>query len=708
MYKFDKIDKGSLTKLYSEFGFRLKEIGSMIGVSEDAVFKRIKKYGIPTNSKNKEKSNIEVLFTGKRKDKKKALSDEELLRLCKIGYSDAAIGEMFNMTGEGIAYRRKKLSISLSIKFNVTKDYIKKFKETPKEILEYDYYNLNQEEFSNKYNISKIIWRPHLKKLNVVGKEIYRIESYPPFNKKQRSLIIGGLLGDGSVSGGKRYYEYHSNKQKLYLLKKYEILKPYSSRIVPSDDGTGLRFSTVHHSNFLEFYNVFYEKGLEGKLIPVDFIKDNWHNDILAYWFFDDGYYNDESNAFSIYNKSPYPEHLSELVTHFLEDHYGWRFHYNTSTFQLTFSKEFYKDFVDILLQVATPDLYYKIPEKFLTDEMARSAMVDVSIHKKIYPKIYRKLKDPIEKKSLEGLLYGQLKNRSFPYINFTVERRVYLLNMFKENKGFKINGNELICETNGMNLCEYYFPNIYECRKKGFKSSIELWAKNEFIQRLVKNRLNYADRLTDSSLRIGIKILSKTVSNFKPTIAKFLYQKYAVNGKVFDYSCGFGSRMLAALSLNLEYVGCEPNLKTLENLKKFGGFLKDRTKGSFLVVEDGSEEFIYKNDYFSFAFSSPPFFDYEVYSQDPGQSIIKYPLYEDWLIKFWKKTIENCYSALISGGYFGVCVSMNQHEDLIEKTKKFCQELKLNLIAEYKALYKQLFHKDNKKYDLIMIFQKN
>jgi hypothetical protein len=704
MYKFDKINKESLTKLYSEYGFRLKEIGSMVGISEDAVFKRIKQYGISTNPRGKELLDVEVLFTGKKKDKRKALSGEELLRLCKIGYSDAAIGKMFNMTGEGIAYRRKKFNIPLSIKANETKDNIEKLKETSKTVLEKDYYDLNQEEFSKKYKISKIVWRPYLKSAGIIGKEVHRIEKYPPFNSEQRSLIIGGLLGDGSVSEGTRYYESHSNKQKLYLFKKNKILEPFSSKISPCDNNTGLRLSTIHHPNFLEFHKVFYEERSKGKLIPVDFIKDNWHDYILAYWFFDDGYYNDETNEFSIYNKSPYPEQLLKLVQ-FLESHYGWRFHYSTSTFQLTFSKEFYKDFVDILLQVATSDLYYKIPEAFLTDEMAQSVMI-YAPPKNLYPKFYRKLKGSTEKRVMEGLLYRQLRNRSFPYVHFTLERRIYLLNLFKKNEGFKIKGDKLICGTHGMNLCEYYFPNIYECRKKNFRSPVELWVEDGFIQRLVKNRLNYADRLTDSSLRTGIKILSKAVSNFKPVIAKFLYQKYVTNGKVFDYSCGFGSRMLAALSLDMEYVGCEPNLKTLENLKKFGEFLKDRTKGSFIVTKEGSEEYIYKNEYFSFAFSSPPFFDYEIYSQDPGQSIIKYPFYEDWLIKFWRKTIENCYTALIPGGCFGICISMNQHEDLIKKTKEYCHVLGLSFVTEYKALYKQLFH-SNEKYDLIMIYKK-
>jgi hypothetical protein len=284
-YTFNSINKETLLKLYTEFGIRAREIGSIVGVSEDAILKRLKQYEIPTNSREKDRLSVEILYTGKRKDKKKELSEQELYRLCKLGYTDEAIGSLYNMTGEGIAYRRKKNGIFLSIKNNDTKNNIDLLKDTSKEILEDDYYNSTQKEFSNKYSISKTVWRPHLKKLGIKNKELYRIENYPPFNKEQRNLIIGSLLGDGSVSQGSRYYESHSIKQRFYLLKKHRILEPYSNELFSCDEGSGLRFNTIFHPNFLEFYNIFYEKGIEGKLIPVDFIKNNWSDSILAYWY---------------------------------------------------------------------------------------------------------------------------------------------------------------------------------------------------------------------------------------------------------------------------------------------------------------------------------------------------------------------------------------------------------------------------------------
>jgi hypothetical protein len=704
-YTFEVINKESLLKLYSEFGFRAKDIGFIVGVSEDAILKRLQQYDISTNPRTKEKLSVDVFFLGKKKDKRKNLSDEELLRLCKEGQTDAAIGKLFNLTGEGVAYRRKKIGFEVSDKFNETDQLVEKLNKIDNCILAYDYYNLSQKNFSLKYGVSKTLWRPILKKRGILNKSEYRIIKYPPITEEQNILIIGSLLGDGSVSGGNFFYEYHSRKQEQYLRRKSRILQPYTARVTEDKVDDGYRLSTVHHPNFRIYFNLFYEKGVDGKLIPLEFIKKNWHDHILAYWFFDDGYYDDENNAFTIANKCPYPEQAIELVA-FLESVYHWGFKckIGTGVYWISFSKAFYEPFVEILFQIITPDLYYKIPEQFLSPDMA---LLAIETTDRICPKFYRKIESPIEKLKLESKLITELSSRSFPYSVYTQERVFYLFQIFKNHGGFNLKNNIIESSTLGMDLCETFFPNIYEARRKGNKSPVELWGDPLFRQRLALNRLNHASRLTDSSLRTGIKLLTKTVSNFKPAIAKFLYQKYALNGRVFDYSCGFGSRMLAAMSLDMEYVGCEPNLKTFDNLNKFGGFLKEKTKGNFFVTDKGSEETVYKRNYFSFAFSSPPFFDYEIYSQDLGQSIIKFPVYEDWIFKYWKKTIENSFQAVIPGGYFGVCVSINKHEHIIKSTKDFCTEIGLKLVEEYKAPYKQLFQDNKDKYDLISIFKK-
>jgi DNA modification methylase len=72
----------------------------------------------------------------------------------------------------------------------------------------------------------------------------------------------------------------------------------------------------------------------------------------------------------------------------------------------------------------------------------------------------------------------------------------------------------------------------------------------------------------------------------------------------------------------------CEPS----ENLMKHTGFSNK-----------------YRN-YFDAVFFSPPYYELELY---PGknQSTTQYKTYEEWLEKYWLKTIQLCHHVLKSGG---------------------------------------------------------
>lgn len=304
-YNFNKIDRETLVTLYSEYGLRMKEIGALVGVSEDAILKRIKIYGIPTNLRDKVRQDVVVTFSGKRKDKKKELTGEVLRSMCNSGMSDEEIGKLFNLSGHGVSFRRDLLGITVSDKYNSTREALKKFEATDRATIVQDYYGMNQYDFSEKYGISKTLWRPLLKKMGITDKSLQRVLNYPPLTEEQRTMIIGSLLGDGSVSGETYFYESHSLKQKRYLESKVKLLGPYISRVVPCDGGAGLRLSTVHHPVFKEFYQVFYKDGVKGKAIPLEYLNNNWNDDIISYWYFDDGYLDDETGEITIANKCP-------------------------------------------------------------------------------------------------------------------------------------------------------------------------------------------------------------------------------------------------------------------------------------------------------------------------------------------------------------------------------------------------------------------
>lgn len=334
IFKFSELTEEVLDKLYQEFGFTAKEIGGFVGLGESSILLRLKKLSGKKQIKRAlVRSNVSVEYTGKSKIKKDELTKEKLEELYNLGKTDKAIGDFYGLTGEGVAYRRKKFGINVQQKFSEKRQAFENLKKTPKDQLMKDYYNLNYSEFSKKYSLSRTVWFPYLRSLGIQDKDINRIQSYPTLTKEQNSLIIGSLLGDAGITREFSLYESHSLKQEEYLRSKYRILKPYSARIVPCDEGSGLRMNTISHPNFKIYRELFYDSKYEGKMIPVDFIMENWDDFILATWFFDDGYIDDTLGEITIANKCPLKLEIDNLVER-INNHYGWKIHSGTQGYK--------------------------------------------------------------------------------------------------------------------------------------------------------------------------------------------------------------------------------------------------------------------------------------------------------------------------------------------------------------------------------------
>jgi len=676
-YSFDKLDEESLRQLYSTHGLRCREIGSLVGVTEDAVFKLLRKYGIPTNPKSVGRSDVRVAYTGKKKGLRKLLTDDVLKGFCEQGLSDEEIGRRFGLTGPGVAYRRKRIGLLATDKFSKTRNASERLVSMSTDELRSMYHSMTNDAFSEKVGLSKTVWLPVLRQRGIGPKEDWRQGQYPALTKEQRFLIIGGLLGDGGIDRSPRYYETHSAKQKDYLRSKMVALEPYSNRIMKDHDRNEFRINTVTHPAFAEFREAFYTDGVPGKAVPLKFIEENWDDRILGYWFLDDGSYDDERRQMSIANFCGDRSQIERFVG-WLEDRYGWGF--SLSGHNVTVSKSHYRDFFRIVLGVATPDMYYKIPEDFLSaEEVARvSALVGDP-----RPKFYRLSPDPV-KSAMEDTLFRRYWGKPFPYMSLSAKRAEYLASSFKRSSIIRDEGGVLAHSSAGMILCEGFFPNMYSASRKGHASPVDLWRDESFMRGYVRNRLEHADRVGEASMRRGFKAMRLCVSNFKPSVARFVFYRYGANGRVLDYSGGYGSRMLGAMSLGMDYVCVEPCSETASNLERFGSFLRPVVGGRFDVVKSGSEGFGPKPGAFSVAFSSPPYFDYERYSDESTQSVAKFPDYRRWIEGYWDPTVRNCIGSLAPGGVFSVCLSERSCAPLIEDTIRLCKSVGFHLFEKF------------------------
>ena len=180
--------------------------------------------------------------------------------------------------------------------------------------------------------------------------------------------------------------------------------------------------------------------------------------------------------------------------------------------------------------------------------------------------------------------------------------------------------------------------------------------------------------RLGVFNIRKSLKIFSgaQSVSNFRPTIARYIYMTYCEAGAtVLDPCMGYGGRLLGSIvsPTIYSYHGVDPCVKTYDGNCRLDVELNESSHNKFFNVpfEDFTTTMLY-----DFVFTSPPYFDLEKYSDEPTQSYIRYPHYDEWVKGFLEPLIKKSYGYLKKGRYFAI----NVHgEKLIKEIKRLCEE---------------------------------
>lgn len=209
------------------------------------------------------------------------------------------------------------------------------------------------------------------------------------------------------------------------------------------------------------------------------------------------------------------------------------------------------------------------------------------------------------------------------------------------------------------------------ECMFKccGKKTKISPWdclESDELMEEILhyinsKPKFFTGDEITNikSCFRNSMSWVRK-VANFPCRTARDIYTRYATKGQTLnclDTSCGFGSRMSAVLLSGHNYCGFDPNEELMKQLKSYQKFLKENNVISNEqrcgLYCQGSE--IHRPELdglFDVAFTSPPYFNLEKYSNDNSESTKNYNNYSVWVKNFVYPTVQNIYHYLKIGGY--------------------------------------------------------
>ena len=283
-------------------------------------------------------------------------------------------------------------------------------------------------------------------------------------------------------------------------------------------------------------------------------------------------------------------------------------------------------------------------------------------------------------------IIFKYYRERGFPH--YTVREDEKYTHMKKLRK-FDIDtifiDNQIIQTMHCLRLAWNYFPHWVEVQCGSSKMPpMGYFNDDTMLKGIIRKtwiwQLNYGrNRFTENRFRQCLKLYqgSQGVSNFRPTAAKVIYEKFG-GETIWDMSCGWGGRLLGFLasSNTKHYIGTEPSSKTYDGLmemKKDFSYLGKQVD----IYKLGSEVYVPEKESLDLCFTSPPYFDTEKYSDEDTQSYKKFPSEDKWVDGFLRKTIDNCYYGLKKNGYMLMNIANTpKYKFIEEQTVKISKEL--------------------------------
>ena len=300
--------------------------------------------------------------------------------------------------------------------------------------------------------------------------------------------------------------------------------------------------------------------------------------------------------------------------------------------------------------------------------------------------------------------IFNYYRSRGFPFYNLTIDQQFEELNKMDKyyNSTEIIVDNKIKQTMHCLNVAWTYFDHAWSVRCHNQISPMEAFEDDKKFQAVIRRRLKRGSYISDSGLRKGLRVSSgiQAVSNFRPTAARAIYDHYGGDGIVWDMSCGYGGRLLGAISSRRvkHYIGTDPDtlthsglLKMVENLGNWNraSLFADKNNTFINIHNVGSEVFRPDKDSLDLCFTSPPYFNTEKYSTEDSQSYLKFPTKKLWLKNFLMKTIEHCVYGLKVGGFLLINIS----------NVKTYQDLETAFVESVYSMFPQLIQKQTMDY---------
>tara|TARA_B100000035_G_scaffold309224_1_gene315101 strand:+ start:457 stop:1932 length:1476 start_codon:yes stop_codon:yes gene_type:complete len=221
--------------------------------------------------------------------------------------------------------------------------------------------------------------------------------------------------------------------------------------------------------------------------------------------------------------------------------------------------------------------------------------------------------------------------------------------------------------------------------------SPLEIWKQGqpivrEILMKAIEKVLIGSDAvLTPKLLRECIYELGsktdgiKESTQFKISLAMSVMKKFLPEPKasnVLDISAGWGDRLIAAIGCDVgHYVATDPNTSLQDGHRNIiERFASSESRGKFKIIYEPFETAVLPTGIeYDLVFTSPPFFNLEIYSNEATQSVAKYSDNLGWLVNFLFKSLEKAWSVLKVGGTMAIHITDTPSIRVCEPMILFC-----------------------------------
>lgn len=217
-----------------------------------------------------------------------------------------------------------------------------------------------------------------------------------------------------------------------------------------------------------------------------------------------------------------------------------------------------------------------------------------------------------------------------------------------------------------GQSINRFCFPNMMTAEPKGrgsnsLKDRFYDDRKLERAIRLCFEHRDGANLVSPTALRRALELVTgENVQNFKPLNARAIVEHLCPTlwGNIYDYSAGYGGRLLgiSTSKLRYNYTAVDPNTETVEYLHYLNDLIYDTVGNRGKIIKNVSEA--YQPADMDLAFSSPPYFNLEKYSDEPTQCMNQFKTLDEWFDGYVVPTMSNIHRGLNSDGVFATNIA--------------------------------------------------